>query len=99
MVLDLSAAFDTIDHTILLDRLNKRFGFEGVVLDWFRSFLCDRTQKVMVGSMMSKATELIAQPMLQMDFVTFCGAYIGKYFDWNEHINKTCNQLSKHIQQ
>jgi hypothetical protein len=34
VLLDLSSAFDTIDHDILLDRLCNRYGLSGVVLDW-----------------------------------------------------------------
>jgi hypothetical protein len=58
ILLDLSAAFDTIDHDILLDRLEKRFGFGGLILDWLRTFLCRRTQRVKVRSMVSEAREL-----------------------------------------
>jgi len=44
VMLDLSAAFDTVDHSVLMDVLANRFAVGGVVLDWFRSYLSDRTQ-------------------------------------------------------
>jgi len=45
-LLDLSAAFDTVDHDILLTRLQTSFGAGGQVLQWLRSFLTDRSQAV-----------------------------------------------------
>ena len=44
--LDLSAAFDTVDHKILLNRLHVTFGLRGQVLDWIYSFVTRRTQSV-----------------------------------------------------
>src|SRR6218665_2059584 len=47
---DVSAAFDSVDHSILLNRLSVSFGLIGKSLEWLRSFLTDRTHSVVVGS-------------------------------------------------
>ena len=52
-LLDLSVAFDTIDHTILLDRLNVYYGISEIALGWFKSYLSGRTHSVKVGSTLS----------------------------------------------
>ena len=56
-LLDLSAAFDTIDHTILLDRLNY-YGISELALGWFKSYLSGRTHSVKVGSTLSHPVAL-----------------------------------------
>ena len=45
-LLDFSSAFDTIDHTIHVHRLHTDFGFTDNVLQWFSSYLTDRTHYV-----------------------------------------------------
>ena len=53
LMLDLSAAFDTIDHDILLSRLCNVYGITGDVLDWFRSYLTGRIQRVVIEDAVS----------------------------------------------
>ena len=49
-LLDLSAAFDTVDHQILLERLRRSVRVSGDALRWFVSYLSDRTVRVCIGS-------------------------------------------------
>ena len=57
-LLDLSAAFDTIDHTILLRRLGNWFGVSGKALDWFKSYLTGRSQRIKLGNGLSSRSDL-----------------------------------------
>jgi len=54
--LDLSTAFDTIDHHLLLDRLNESFGVSGTAHSWLRSDLSNRHQSVRAGQSESPRT-------------------------------------------
>ena len=58
VLLDLSAAFDTIDHDVLLNLLNKSCGLTGPVLGWFSNYLRGRTQAVAIGSAVSHTTNI-----------------------------------------
>jgi len=54
LLLDLTAAFDTVDHCILLSRISSRFEIGGTALEWFRSYLSDSSQFVNVNGSTSE---------------------------------------------
>ena len=58
-LLDMSAAFDTVDHGKLLEVLEGRFGVRGSVLDWFANYLQMRTYQVNVEGELSRIVSLI----------------------------------------
>ena len=58
VLLDLSAAFDTVDHRTFLRRLFTRFGIRNKALDWFVSYLSGRTQYVKVKDTSSHSLRL-----------------------------------------
>ena len=52
-MLDLSAAFDSIDHNILFDRLSHSFGINQSALNWIKSYLSNRNQKIKINDLYS----------------------------------------------
>ena len=58
-LLDLSAAFDTLDHSVLLKRLDLTFGIKGTVLAWFASYVHERYQSVVVDGVLSAPSLLV----------------------------------------
>ena len=58
-LLDLSAAFDTVDHVILLCRLQESYGIADAALNWFTSYLAGRTQHVRYSSACSDPTTVL----------------------------------------
>ena len=59
MLLDLSAAFDTVDHKILIKILKNEINMQGTALKWFKSFLSGRCQRVRLGSSLSDEVTLL----------------------------------------
>ena len=67
--LDLSATFDTVNHTILLEVLNNYFGIAEHALSWISSYLSSRRFQVQVGHLTSK--------MVEIDFLVPQGSILG----------------------
>ena len=59
VLLDLSAAFDTVDHEIILQRLNLSQGLDDDILSWIKSYLSDRTQRVSIKGHYSQPRHLL----------------------------------------
>lgn len=86
LLLDLSAAFDTIDHGILLKRCEKVFGITGVALTWIKSYMEDRTQRVQIGNSSSTPRRLtcgvpqgsVLGPLLFIMYTTPLGDLLRK---------------------
>ena len=60
LVLDLSAAFDTVDTGLLCLKLGL-YGFDQRSCDWFRSFLTGRSQRVRIGKSLSSPLNLVSR--------------------------------------
>ncbi len=58
VLIDLSAAFDTVDHNIAFNVLESKFGISGTVLDWHKSYLAGRKQCININGTRSNVSEL-----------------------------------------
>ena len=59
VMLDLSAAFDTIDHDILFSRMENTLGITGQALAWFKSYLSGRTLRIKIDKSFSELQDIL----------------------------------------
>ena len=58
LLLDLFAALDTVDHGILVTRLHSKYPISGIAIEWFRSYLTNRSQFALIEGCRSQPREL-----------------------------------------
>uniref|UniRef100_A0A672ZSA2 Reverse transcriptase domain-containing protein n=1 Tax=Sphaeramia orbicularis TaxID=375764 RepID=A0A672ZSA2_9TELE len=94
VLLDLSSAFDTVDHTIMIERLRDLVGMSGPVLDWFSSYLTSRSFTVSINNFQSDSADLLCGvpqgsvlgPVLFLLYVLPLGHIIRQYSDVSYHL-------------
>jgi len=98
VLLDLSAAFDTVNHSTLLNRLSSRIGLSGIALQWFESYLLGRKQCVCIGGVNSKFHDLdcgvpqgsVLGPILFTIYTAPLGDLVRKHnFDYHLYADDT----------
>ena len=91
-MIDLSVASDTVDHAVLLDVLNNRFGIDGNTQDWIDSSLRPRKFKVYIGQSYSEETELkFSVPQGSIFGPVFYSTYASTLEEITNNVNRMTN--------
>ena len=90
-LLDVSAAFDTVDHDILMDRLAQSFGLVGNVFDWLASFVTGRTYAVRFGGATPPPPRKVRSGIPRVQSSVCCCTYCTQLMSqhsWNSWVSK-----------
>jgi len=102
-LLDLTAAFDTVDHDLLLLRLERQYGLHGVILRWFQSYLSGRSFRVICVNRTSSIVYIVCSvsqgsvlgPRLFILYMADLAEVVQRY-QVNSHTDADGSQLYLH---
>ena len=76
-----SEAFDTVNHEIHINRLQNEVGLQGAVLNWFKSYLSDRGQRISVSRTLSACFNLDCGVPQALVWDCYCLFHSSQLFD------------------
>ncbi|PFX25745.1 hypothetical protein AWC38_SpisGene9614 [Stylophora pistillata] len=88
--LDLSAAFEKVNHSILLSRLEQRFGVKGKVIQWIKSYLMDREQFVQIENFGD-------EKICPAESTTNLTVFFDQHLTMDEQVKKVCQASYYHL--
>ena len=92
VVIDPSAAFDTVDHDVLLDVLKNRFGLDGNTQIWIESYLRPRNFKVKIGQSYSEEIDVkFSVPQGSIFHPVLYSTYASNLEETINNVNRTIN--------
>ena len=86
VAINLSGAFDMVDHSILIDMLNNAFNVGGKSLDWFKSYLYPRSCKINMGESFSSSKDL----SFSVPQGSLCGPVLYIHTQWKMDLLHHC---------
>ena len=97
VLLDLPAAFNTIDHHVLLECLENYFGIPGLALNWIKSYLIGRTQRVVIGD---RNMDGAWSDLVDLDFGVPEGLFLGPvlFMMYTSPLGSICRSKSVEFQ-